>query len=102
MLPIHTLTFTLLTLTPVALSAAVGWCKPSANQIGQAGGVYMCSGPKFDGACKWHSPSEMANCYTWKGPTAGSIGPDPGGVCYLYPSNDCSGLPVGANTAENS
>ncbi|KAF2000230.1 hypothetical protein P154DRAFT_492300 [Amniculicola lignicola CBS 123094] len=63
------------------------------SKRGLPGAVYICTSPNFTGDCGWIMPSSAATCHI---PGTGSqapqsIGPDPGGVCTLYSSFECSG-----------
>lgn len=67
-------------------------CPPSD---GAPGGIYICPHPNFQGpGCFWRAPS--SECYRFGRPyfdRPKSLGPDPGGYCEFFMSDDCTGEP---------
>ncbi|KAH9868725.1 hypothetical protein J1614_007797 [Plenodomus biglobosus] len=83
---------TILLLTTLTTTAA----HPSLPLLprGLPGAYYTCVLPNFAGptGCTWTSPTPR--CRT-QGPTGiQSLGPDPGTICALFASSDCSGARV--------
>ncbi|KAF2031678.1 hypothetical protein EK21DRAFT_87937 [Setomelanomma holmii] len=65
--------------------------KGDCPNTGSPGSVCMCSKPNFEGDCDYHPYT--SECFVPK-MTIKSLGPDAGGTCTTYTSNDCSGRKI--------
>ncbi|KAF2264391.1 hypothetical protein CC78DRAFT_616815 [Lojkania enalia] len=60
------------------------------HKRGLPGAVYICTDKRFSGNCAWQPPSSDCRIVGTGDLAPESIGPDPGGFCALYSSQECS------------
>lgn len=69
--------------------ASAATALPNLQRRGLPGAVYTCTSPYFTGDCQWTRPDDRCIIAGMGAQAIQSIGPDPGGYCFLYKRSDC-------------